>query len=88
MDIESVLLDYPGIRECAVLGVPCAHWGEVICAFIVPDSEHSIVLTEMKKWLAPLMPSYMVPARLEILQKLPRDELGTIDKQHLKRELF
>ena len=88
MDIESVLLDYPGIRECAVLGVPCAHWGEVICAFIVPDNEQSVVLHELKEWLAPLMPSYMVPARLEILPRLPRDELGTINKQLLKRELF
>ena len=88
MDIESVLLGYPGIRECAVLGVPCAHWGEVICAFIVLDSEQPVVLRELKEWLMPLMPSYMVPARLEVLEHLPRDELGTIDKQLLKRKLF
>ena len=88
LDIESILLDYPGIRECAVLGVPCAHWGEMICAFIVPDNELSVMLPELKEWLTPLMPSYMVPARLEILQNLPRNTLGAIDKQLLKRELF
>lgn len=87
-DIESVLMDYPGIRECAVLGVPCAHWGEVICAFIAPDNEPLVNLPELQEWLAPLIPSYMVPARLEILQYLPRDKFGTIDKQLLKRELF
>lgn len=86
-DIESVLKDYPGIRECAVLGVPCNHLGETICAFIVEDDQ-PVVLPELKEWLTPLLPSYMVPARLEVLSRLPRDELGTINKQLLKRKLF
>ena len=71
IDIESVLKNYPGIRECAVLGVPCAHLGEAVCAFIVPDKKQSVSLPELREWLAPLMPSYMVPARLEILPRLP-----------------
>ena len=86
LEIESILQGYPGIRECAVLGVPCDQWGEVICAFIV-QNEHSVALPELKEWLAPLVPSYKAPTYLKVLESLPKNRLGAVDKQFLKRQL-
>ena len=30
IEIESVLAEYPGVVECAVIGSPDDHWGEVV----------------------------------------------------------
>ena len=86
-EVETLLESYPGISESAVIGIPCDHWGEAICAFIVPSSGQ-LSLSELKAWLASVLPSYKVPSRLEIQTGLPRNTAGVVDKQLLKENLF
>src|SRR3546814_5908521 len=33
VEIETVLSAHPALRECAVVGKPAEHWGEVVVAF-------------------------------------------------------
>lgn len=82
-EVETLLESYPGISESAVIGVPCDHWGEAICAFIVPSSGQ-LSISELKSWLASILPSYKVPARLEMQAGLPRNTTGVVDKQQLR----
>jgi len=35
-EVEDVLEQHPLVRSAAVIGVPDDHWGEVVCAFVVP----------------------------------------------------
>ncbi len=39
LGIENVLLAHPGIRECAVVGVPDPIMGEVVAAVVAFDGE-------------------------------------------------
>jgi long-chain acyl-CoA synthetase len=36
-EIEMVLLAMPGVRDCAVFGIPDDEFGEKLCAHIEPD---------------------------------------------------
>src|SRR5215470_11086134 len=36
-EVEAALSMHPGVREVAVVGVPDAAWGEVVCAVVVPE---------------------------------------------------
>ena len=35
IEIETVLADYPGVSEVAVIGLPDEEWGESVCAVVV-----------------------------------------------------
>jgi long-chain acyl-CoA synthetase len=37
-DVEIVLGRHPGVRECAVVGVPDQVWGQVVAALVIPSS--------------------------------------------------
>ena len=36
---QSNLLQHPIVSECCVLGLPDQHYGEAVCAIIVPEAE-------------------------------------------------
>ena len=36
-EVEDVLLGHPSVAEVAVTGAPSDEWGEVVCAWVVPD---------------------------------------------------
>ena len=86
LEIESVIDNHPGISECAILGTPCERWGEAICVFVVNEN-NPIALTELREWLCPQLPTYKLPTQLTVLSQMPRTQIGTVDKQLLKREL-
>merc|ERR1712039_777395 len=70
LEIESVLVDHPMIKECAVVGKPDETWGEKVTAICVLDGELS--LKELRDWGKERMATYKVPQELEILDALPR----------------
>ena len=39
LEIEQVLVESPGVADCAVVGVPDPVWGQVVAAFLVPGGK-------------------------------------------------
>lgn len=85
-EIEAYLAEHPDVLEAAVIGAPHEVLGEVPVAQVtlVPGSattaddliEHCRVgLTKIK-----------VPARIEIVDDLPRNPVGKVDKPRMRRE--
>lgn len=84
-EIESILINDPGIREVAVIGHKNSEFGETIIAFIDSNSEFELkkCLDFCKNNLAP----YKIPTKFIQLDYLPKKESGKIDKQRLKKSL-
>ncbi len=80
LEIEEVLRTYPGIRECAVVGIPDEEWGEVVAASLV-CSESPPDFEELKAWLKTKLPAYKVPRRFMVQNELPRNTLGKVTKK-------
>jgi acyl-CoA synthetase (AMP-forming)/AMP-acid ligase II len=79
IDIEQVLATHPGVRDCAVVGVPCAQWGETPVAFVVGDVEAAA----LKAFVNERVGRMQKLADVVIVPELPRSDIGKV----LKREL-
>ncbi|MFK7906301.1 MAG: acyl-CoA synthetase [Chitinophagales bacterium] len=84
LEIEEVLRTHPQIKECGVVGIPNEEWGEIIGASLITD-EQELDLDALKVWLKNRLPSYKIP-RLYIFQEdLPRNVMGKVTKNELKK---
>lgn len=86
LEIEEILRTHPEIRECAVVGIEDSEWGEMVSAVIIPNSDRSLSLNDLKEWASEKMASYKIPRRLLVLDELPRNVMGKVDKPALKKQ--
>ncbi len=83
LEIEEILRTHNSIKDCAVIGVPDEEWGEIVAAAIIP--EMVINEEELKIWMKTKMPGYRVPRKLLFLDDLPRNAMGKVTKNELKK---
>lgn len=87
-EIESVLIGMPGVRDCAVFGIPDEEFGEAICAYIEPESEteagRALDPAAIRAFLAQHLARYKLPSVIEFTDRLPREDSGKIFKRKLR----
>jgi fatty-acyl-CoA synthase len=86
-EIEEVLHRMPGIMDVAVLGKPDDHWGEIVAAFIVPETGAEISEESIKAYCADQMAGYKIPELIFFRDEIPRNPTGKILKKDLRSEL-
>ena len=67
-----MLADHPGVAEVAVLGLPDARWGELVCAVVVPKPGAHPTLAELQRHCEGRLAAFKKPRRLEEVETLPR----------------
>ena len=85
LEIEEILRTHPNIQECAVVGIEDREWGEIVSAAIIPNSDQALLLNDLKDWASEKMASYKIPRKLLILEDLPRNAMGKVNKPALKK---
>jgi malonyl-CoA/methylmalonyl-CoA synthetase len=85
LEIESVLLDHPDIRECAVVGLDEETWGEVVAAAVVVREGADLNLDALREWGMERLSRYKLPKRLKVVSSLPRNAMGKVTKPAVKR---
>jgi acyl-coenzyme A synthetase/AMP-(fatty) acid ligase len=84
-EVEACLLEYPGIREAAVGGVPDATGLVQVVAWVVHDGPAPDGLaTELRRHVAHRLAPYMAPRQLIVRKRLPRLPSGKIDRKALR----
>lgn len=83
LEIEEVLRKHPHIKDCGVVGIPNEEWGELVVAAIVTDDE--INTDELTRWMRERMPAYKTPRKYIFLEELPRNAMGKVTKNELKK---
>jgi O-succinylbenzoic acid--CoA ligase len=83
LEIEEAINQYPGVVESCVVGKQNARWGEIPVAFIVGDVDTS----SLKAYLRNRLAKYKVPRTFIVVESIPKNILGKIERNKL-RELL
>ena len=81
-EIESALLDHPEVSDAAVVARDDDTGGKRLAAYIVAASD-DIDLDALRRRLAQRLPGYMVPSTISLLDTLPLDLTGKLDRKAL-----
>jgi long-chain acyl-CoA synthetase len=88
-EVENVISEVDGVDECAVVGLPDPHWGEVVAAFIVPIAKGGVEAEHVIDHCRQRISSYKCPRRVIFISEgLPKSAAGKIQKSLLRRALL
>ena len=83
-EIESVLVNMPGVIDCAVIGIPDDEFGERLCAFVEPEPGAALEADAVRAFLRGHLADYKIPKLVEFRSELPREDSGKIFKRKLR----
>ena len=81
-EIESVLHEHPQVKDAAVVGVADERWGEVGLAYVVVDG--AVTEDELIAFCRDRLARFKVPKRFVVVDELPRNSMGKIQKSELQ----
>jgi acyl-CoA synthetase (AMP-forming)/AMP-acid ligase II len=83
VDLESVLIGQPKVRDVAIIGIPDERYGEVVAAIVETKPGEELTEAEMRAYYEPKIPKYAWP-RIILFDNVPRNPTGKIEKPKLK----
>ena len=83
-EIESALYTHEGVLEAAVVGRPDEVLGEVVLAYVSLRPGTDVTVDELHELCAAQLARYKRPVAIELLDELPKNPVGKIDKPALR----
>jgi fatty-acyl-CoA synthase len=90
-EIENALAAFPGLLECAVVGLPDERWGEVPVLVLVRTSTaagQNLSEAAVKAHLEAQIARFKLPRRVVFLDELPKSALGKVQKPILQKQMM
>lgn len=84
-EVEAALLRCPGVREAGVVAVPDPLLTNRLKAFISAEEAMTLATPAVLEFLRTVLPPYMVPETIEVMEELPKTSTGKLDRQTLGR---
>jgi long-chain acyl-CoA synthetase len=85
-EIESALIQHPGVADCAVIGLPDPEFGEVVAAYVKAANGTAPSESDLRAFLAERIAKFKIPKTFAFLPELPREESGKLMKRKLRDE--
>jgi len=79
-EVEAALLAHPGVDEAAVVGVPDADLGQAIVGYVVATG---VTGPQLCDFVAGVLSVHKRPRRVELVDELPRNAMGKVQKARL-----
>ncbi|KAL0935223.1 AMP-binding enzyme [Colletotrichum truncatum] len=90
LEVERELLSLPEVAEAAVVAVPSGKWGHKVGAVIIlnKDIVPSWTPMAMRRALRDRLVNYKIPQVLKVVDHIPRNAMGKINKKQLVQAVF
>jgi acyl-CoA synthetase (AMP-forming)/AMP-acid ligase II len=86
-EVEEAVLTHAPVLDCAVIGMPHPHLGEVPVACVVPREGATIDREALVAHCAKLLSAYKLPAEVRVVKSIPRTGSGKIMRYKLREQL-
>ena len=86
-ELENVLADCPDIAESAVVGIADEKWGEAACAIVVRKPGARLDADGVIALFRDRLARFKHPRRVAFVESLPKNALGKVLKQELRKLL-
>ncbi|WP_436776265.1 AMP-binding protein [Yinghuangia sp. YIM S09857] len=83
-EVEQVMARHPAVSEAAVIGVPDDRMGEVGRAYVIAKPGASADPDEIGAWLRERLANFKVPRSIAVVDTLPRNATGKVQKTELR----
>ena len=89
-EVEHALRGLPGVRDVAVVGLPDARWGEVVCAAVVPAGDGAVPdVAAVRAHVAGRLAPFKQPRRIAVVEAIPRTPAtGQIQRSRVRDEIL
>jgi acyl-CoA synthetase (AMP-forming)/AMP-acid ligase II len=86
-EIENALFQHPAVKECAVFGIPDAHWGEVPAAHVVlaEGTAGRLSPEALADFVAARIARHKRPRLIKFVDALPKTAIGKVQKNLLRK---
>ena len=82
-EVEDALRTHPDVDDVAITGTPDEEWGEIVTAWVVPESGKAPELDSLRAHLDGVCADFKHPRLLHLVEELPRNALGKVQKHLL-----
>lgn len=82
-EVEDVLMNIPGVKEVAVIGIPDEILGQAVKAFVSLEQGMEISEKKIRRECQARLENFMIPKTVEFMDELPRTPSGKIKKTGL-----
>jgi acyl-CoA synthetase (AMP-forming)/AMP-acid ligase II len=86
-EVEHALSTLPGVKECAVFGIPDDKWGECIVAAVSLYPGVNVEADELRSQVRPVLGGVKTPKYIHVVDAIPRNDTGKILKRQLAEDL-
>ncbi|MBJ7337252.1 AMP-binding protein [Mycolicibacterium sp.] len=83
-ETEAVLSELPGVRDCAVFGIPDEEYGETLAAHIEAYAAAGLTEDDVRTFLRSRLAGFKVPKVIVFDDALPREESGKLFKRRIR----
>ena len=83
-ELEDLVYTLPSVKECVVVPVPDAKWGQVPALFVAFHDGKSLPPEDILAFMTNSLAKYKVPKYVKALTALPRNGTGKILRNELK----
>jgi long-chain acyl-CoA synthetase len=84
-EVENVLLQFPGVADAAVIGIPDDRWGEATLAVLVPKPGSHLDIGQIDTLAREKLAGFKVPKGYVQQDALPRNAAGKVLKHELRK---
>ncbi|XVU28226.1 long-chain-fatty-acid--CoA ligase [Actinoplanes sp. CA-054009] len=87
-EVEDVVRDHPDVADVAVVGLPSERTGEEVVAVVVAAEGATVDAGAMVTWARERLSGYKAPRRVEVVDELPRSQIGKILRRQVRYDLL